>query len=172
MDDSFNLSDPTDWLQTPTPQLAHIEAALRCQICKDFYNTPMITSCSHTFCSLCIRRCLTSDGLCPLCRAPDQEVRLRRNWTVEELVDVFQVARPALIVLGKNQLVAGLEISEGKGKRKLDESLDDEPDEQNVPYVHRRKTRSQTRRVSSGQPHMVKDDLASEYEPGLSLCFF
>src|SRR5215469_15342374 len=52
-----SLPDPTDWLNTSLPSFATLESALRCQVCKDFYDTPMITSCSHTFCSLCIRRC-------------------------------------------------------------------------------------------------------------------
>ena len=45
----------------PPTHLAPVEQALRCQMFKDFFNTPMITSCSHIFCSLCTRRCLTND---------------------------------------------------------------------------------------------------------------
>lgn len=167
MDDSVAVSDSTDWLQTVTPQLAQFEAALRCQVCKDFYDTPMITSCSHTFCSLCIRRCLTTDGKCPLCRAPDQELRLRRNCTVEELVEVFQITRPALILLGKPHLPSPLEISNGKGKRSLDDSLGDQVKELGLPETRRRKLRSQNERLPSVISNAVEEDQVSKYQQGV-----
>ncbi|KAI0150692.1 DNA repair protein rad18 [Xylariaceae sp. FL1272] len=91
------VNDSTDWLSTPLPGLATVEAALRCQICKDFFKTPMLTSCNHTFCSLCIRRALASDGKCPLCRASEQEMKLRSNWSMEEVVAAFTQARPAVL---------------------------------------------------------------------------
>ena len=97
----IGLSDPTDWLDTSLTSFAALESALRCQVCKDFYDTPMITSCSHTFCSLCIRRCLSSDGKCPICRAGDQASKLRRNWSIQEVVDAFQKARPAALELAR-----------------------------------------------------------------------
>ncbi|KAF4774243.1 DNA repair protein rad18 [Colletotrichum scovillei] len=94
MADNFeDVPDSTDWLSTPLPALSAVEASLRCQVCKDFFKTPMITSCCHTFCSLCIRRALSNDGKCPLCRASDQELKLRSNWSLEEVVDSFVKAR-------------------------------------------------------------------------------
>ncbi|TDZ14722.1 Postreplication repair E3 ubiquitin-protein ligase rad18 [Colletotrichum orbiculare MAFF 240422] len=88
-----DVPDSTDWLSTPLSSLSAVEAALRCQVCKDFFKTPMLTSCSHTFCSLCIRRALSNDGKCPLCRASDQEHKLRSNWGLEEVVEAFSKAR-------------------------------------------------------------------------------
>ncbi|KAG7125797.1 Postreplication repair E3 ubiquitin-protein ligase rad18 like [Verticillium longisporum] len=92
-DDFADVPDSTDWLSTPLDGLAPVEAALRCQVCKDFYKTPMLTSCSHTFCSLCIRHALANDGRCPLCRNTDQELKLRNNWALDEIVGAFQNAR-------------------------------------------------------------------------------
>lgn len=109
MDFSFDIPDSTDWLNTPLSKVAPLESALRCQVCKDFFDNPVITSCSHTFCSLCIRRCLSSEGKCPTCRGSDQEVRLRRNWAVQELVDTFKDARADILALARAQKpVAGL----------------------------------------------------------------
>ncbi|KAJ5947215.1 DNA repair protein (RadR) [Penicillium verhagenii] len=102
MENSHEITDSTDWLDTPLKLLAPLESALRCQVCKDFYDTPMITSCSHTFCSLCIRRCLSSDGRCPACREGDQVLKLRRNWAVQELLNTFNTARPAVLELARN----------------------------------------------------------------------
>ncbi|KAL9120785.1 MAG: hypothetical protein Q9187_002660 [Circinaria calcarea] len=154
---SYDVADPSDWLKTPVAPLGPVEAALRCQVCKDFYNTPMITSCSHTFCSLCIRRCLTTDGKCPSCRAPDQELRLRRNWVVEELVDAFKTARPIILQLGQDLMGAKDSRSTPPQKRKLGDTDfgDDEP-----CSTSRRKTRSQSRR--SPKPIRAADDHPGE----------
>lgn len=171
MDNSFDVTDPTDWLRTRTPQLNQVEVGLRCQVCKDFFNTPMITSCSHTFCSLCIRRCLTNDGKCPICRAPDQEVKLRRNCTVEELVTFFKLARPSLIQLGGNIEATNAEFLQGKAKRRLDNSDGNQCEKIEERCARRRKTRSQLGKSSeflhSGSTVTTEDDLNSEDQPGL-----
>ncbi|KFA48783.1 hypothetical protein S40293_01578 [Stachybotrys chartarum IBT 40293] len=96
-----DVSDPTDWLTTPLTAVAAVEAALRCKVCKDFFKTPMTTTCLHTFCSVCIRRALVSDGRCPLCRASEQELKLRKNWSLEEAVEAFVSARPAMLELAR-----------------------------------------------------------------------
>src|SRR5271163_4049300 len=111
---SASVPDSTDWISTPLRALFPVESALRCQVCKDFFNTPMITSCSHTFCSLCIRRYLSQEGKCPTCRSADQENKLRRNWVVEELVLGFVGSRDNLLGWAK-----GLDDSEdGQERRK------------------------------------------------------
>ncbi|KAI1491272.1 hypothetical protein F5X96DRAFT_668883 [Biscogniauxia mediterranea] len=118
--DTFeNVTDSTDWLSTPLSGLSAVEAALRCQVCKDFYRTPMLTSCNHTFCSICIRRALSSDGKCPLCRASDQETKLRSNWSMEEVVAAFTHARPAVLDFAQKPPVAAMP-RERSPKRKLD----------------------------------------------------
>lgn len=99
---SDDVPDSTDWLSTPLSGFAAVEAALRCQVCKDFYKTPMITSCSHTFCSICIRRALSNDGKCPMCRSTEQELKLRSNWSMEETVEAFTKARVTALSLARN----------------------------------------------------------------------
>ncbi|OKP13362.1 Postreplication repair E3 ubiquitin-protein ligase rad18 [Penicillium subrubescens] len=103
MEQSFDLPDSTDWLGTPLSLLAPLESSLRCQVCKDFFDTPVITSCSHTFCSLCIRRCLSTEGKCPTCRSGDQELKLRRNWLVQEILEAFKNARESALTLAKKE---------------------------------------------------------------------
>lgn len=137
-DEQCDVSDSTDWLGTPLAGLAPVDAALRCQVCKDFYKTPMITSCSHTFCSLCIRRCLANDGKCPACRATEQETKLRSNWALEGLVDEFLGARSATLAHARAQ---SSYIGYSSPKRKVEE-LDLEGEEQDEP---RKRTRSSHR---------------------------
>ncbi|KXJ89170.1 hypothetical protein Micbo1qcDRAFT_189734 [Microdochium bolleyi] len=100
--DDQDITDPTDWLGTPLASLVSVESALRCQVCKDFYKTPMLTSCNHTFCSACIRRALLDEGKCPLCRKGDQESKLRSNWSILDAVQAFMSARPALVQVARN----------------------------------------------------------------------
>jgi E3 ubiquitin-protein ligase RAD18 len=164
-DDLFDVSDSTDWLGSPLASLAPIEASLRCQVCKDFYKTPMITSCSHTFCSLCIRRCLANDGKCPACRTTEQENKLRSNWAIEGLVEDFIKARPALLSHSQKQLIFSEPHSP---KRKVEEA---ELDGQ-WPDLPRKKTRSSTR--LSARPHErdnvvildAVEDEDDDYQPG------
>ncbi|KAL5627910.1 hypothetical protein BROUX41_002658 [Berkeleyomyces rouxiae] len=98
-----DIPDATDWLGTCVPALGAVEAAMRCEVCKDFYKTPMLTSCSHTFCSLCIRRVLRDTSKCPLCSAPDQEMKLRKCPVLEDTVDAFTRARLPLMQFCKEK---------------------------------------------------------------------
>lgn len=120
---NHDVPDSTDWLSTPLPGLAAVESALRCEVCKDFYKTPMMTSCFHTFCSLCIRRALSNDGKCPLCRATDQQPRLRSNWAMEETVEAFVKARTATLDLARSRNEAS-SVPKRKAKDKSDETND------------------------------------------------
>ncbi|KAF2816280.1 DNA repair protein rad18 [Mytilinidion resinicola] len=168
------VEDPTDWLNTSLSSFEPLEAALRCQVCKEFYDTPMITTCSHTFCSLCIRRCFNSDGKCPTCRASDQADKLRRNWVVQELVDTFKAARPAALKLA--QAKAGTEDEEterAKRKRKLDQTDIEEDDIGETRRPRRtRRSRSAVDGISQEEPIEVDDSGDEDYDPeeGTTLC--
>lgn len=169
MDQTFDLPDSTDWLTTPLSLVAPLESALRCQVCKDFFDNPVITSCSHTFCSLCIRRCLSTEGKCPACRSSDQELKLRRNWAVQELVEAFQNARPNVLDLARKAAARGSDTEEGESeepapkKRKV-EAVDG-------PAAEGVRTRSQTRGIGSQEDpvaiEVIEDSNDDEYVPGV-----
>lgn len=145
MPDPYDLSDSSDWLPTPLAALAPLDSSLRCQVCKDFFTTPMITSCSHTFCSLCIRRYLSQEGKCPACREPDQEVKLRRNCAVEEMVVHFTTSRENLLVFAKNAEARRDEIAEAERPKKRRKVAAAEPI---TNGLERRSTRSQSKRTA------------------------
>lgn len=170
MEQTFDLPDSTDWLETPLSLVSPLESSLRCQVCKDFFDNPVITSCSHTFCSLCIRRCLSTEGKCPACRSSDQELKLRRNWAVQELVEAFQNARPSMLELARKAANSRLDGGYVTGqpaakKRKVDQ--EDGPDASGSEWI---RTRSQSRRGNSqAEPVVVdaiEDDQDKEYIPG------
>jgi len=126
-DDAYDVSDSTDWLETPLSSLTAVDSALRCQVCKDFYTTPMITSCAHTFCSLCIRRCLSNDGKCPACRTNDQELKLRFNGAMEELVQAFVKARPEVLEFARKPVVVSRSTSPKRSREEAGFEDNEEP---------------------------------------------
>lgn len=159
------LEDSTDWLGTPLATLHGVEGALRCQVCKEFYKTPMITSCAHTFCSICIRHCLQADGKCPACRAAQQELHLRNNYTVEELVEAFQAARSSALEFARTASQTTIQASP---KRKRSISSQD-----TVEGVrHSKRTRSSSRRLvaqaqTTHEPIIVDENVEDEdFQPG------
>ncbi|KAF3483314.1 postreplication repair E3 ubiquitin-protein ligase rad18 [Arthroderma uncinatum] len=184
MDRNFDIPDSTDWAVTPLPEVGHFESALRCQICKDFFDTPVITSCCHTFCSLCIRRCLSAEGRCPVCRSNDQELKLRRNWAVGELVESFKAARPSILDFARKNTIRTTLVSrpgsednaEGPAskRRRIDSSA--AADSASTSDTARR-TRSQARKSENGaraedEPIVIQDSADDEdYEPGMNLRF-
>lgn len=180
--DSFDVPDSTDWLETPLSLLAPLESSLRCQVCKDFFNNPVITSCSHTFCSLCIRRCLSSEGKCPVCRSSDQELKLRRNWAVQEFVETFQNARQSVLDLARKEAAR---LKDGDSairepspkKRKVDRVGVRE--EVTVVQASPRRTRTRSQRTKNDAPNQEpvvqktieliedsQDEGEEEYVPG------
>ena len=152
-----DVADSTDWLATPLSGLAPLESGLRCQVCKDFFTTPMITSCSHTFCSLCIRRYLSQEGRCPACREPDQEMKLRRNWTVEELVAHFTQSRDAILAYARQPPPEqqNHELERPKKRRKV---------EPKTNGAGRRSTRSQSRKIAVSASQASQEPLSTQEE--------
>lgn len=158
--DSFDVSDPSDWLTTPLPCLVAVEAGLRCQVCKDFYKTPMLTSCNHTFCSLCIRRALSNDGKCPLCRANEQEIRLRSNWSMEEVVGAFTKARPDVLKFAQKPTTP-IPQNVDLPKRRLENGAAEEPRE---PKRLRSSARLSATRGAQAASEMAREE-ADVWQP-------
>lgn len=146
MDSAYDIPDATDWLNTPLAALLELENALHCQICKEFYDTPMITSCSHTFCSKCIRTSLSADGKCPACRTADQANKLRNNWQLQEVVNTFLAARPQALKVARQEREEENRRRSSKRKRAVLES-DDIAEAEPAG----RTTRAKSRRIAASQ---------------------
>lgn len=171
----FDIPNSTDWLETPLSLVSPLESSLRCQVCKDFFNNPVITSCSHTFCSLCIRRCLSTEGKCPVCRSSDQELKLRRNWAVQEIVDSFRNARPGMLSLAKHPVdgrkVKGDDNPDGPTPKKRRLNLG-ETGEESSPVESRTtrlQSRSLRRRAQVAPAEVIEDSGDEDFVPGTLL---
>ncbi|KAG7844156.1 hypothetical protein KL941_004105 [Ogataea angusta] len=92
-----SITDPSDWADTSFPNLSKLDSLLRCHICKDFLRAPVLTSCDHVFCSVCIRRSLESDKKCPLCHEETYESKLRKVLLLDEISTWFTRNRPELL---------------------------------------------------------------------------
>ncbi|KAB5572102.1 hypothetical protein GE09DRAFT_657574 [Coniochaeta sp. 2T2.1] len=155
---NHDVPDSTDWLNTPLSGLMSVEQAFRCHVCKDFYDSPMLTSCNHTFCSLCIRRCLAVDGKCPLCRKADQESRLRGNWALREAVDSFKECRASILDFAKRPVS---NTTAASPKRRAMEIEDSDYEEAPSPKRTRRSTRSTRSRGAEAATAMSREEIES-----------
>ncbi|XP_023722803.1 E3 ubiquitin-protein ligase RAD18 isoform X2 [Cryptotermes secundus] len=76
-------------LQNELPVIRDLDALLRCGICYEYMKTSMITTCSHNYCSLCIRKSLMYKSQCPACFAEAFEYQLRNNRILDDIIEVF-----------------------------------------------------------------------------------
>lgn len=109
------VQDPHDFPPPDVaPGLRQLDEALRCEICGDLYDAPMLLNCGHSFCSVvrnahfvsgqyltvsfidqCLRGTLTEHQQCPKCRQSATEVHMRKNIAVENAVKAWSAARCA-----------------------------------------------------------------------------
>ncbi len=165
---SFDVPDSTDWLGTPLAGLMQVEQAFRCHVCKDLYNSPMITSCNHTFCSICIRRCLSVDGKCPLCRALDQESKLRGNWALREAVDAFSKSRDAMLLFARTPVT----VATPKSPKRKAAELESASQETAGSKRPRMTTRSSKAKAAEATAAIMREEIdvpeseeMADYEP-------
>ena len=127
----------------------------------------MITSCSHTFCSLCIRRYLSQEGKCPACREQDQEIKLRRNWVVEELVTNFKDLRRGVLEFAQNAAnhAANTETESERPKKRRKIAM-----EPQANGMEKRSTRSQSKRITSQTSQLsamsTQEEIAASEDEG------
>lgn len=83
------ITDPSDWSNSRFPQLGELDSYLRCQICKEFFKAPVVTTCGHVFCSVCIRRSLSKSNICPVCLEETYESGLRKVLLLDNICKWF-----------------------------------------------------------------------------------
>ncbi|GAA6057691.1 hypothetical protein JCM3770_003847 [Rhodotorula araucariae] len=82
------------------PSLAGVDHALRCPICAELFTAPVIlTACSHSFDSRCLRHYLATHKRCPACFLETTEDRIRVNLALQTTVQAWKDARADLLRL-------------------------------------------------------------------------
>ncbi|XP_041281810.1 E3 ubiquitin-protein ligase RAD18 [Onychostruthus taczanowskii] len=80
--------------------LQAVDDLLRCGICFDYFSIAVIIpQCSHSYCSLCIRKSLSYKTQCPTCCVAVSESDLKNNRILDDLVKSFNSARQQLLQL-------------------------------------------------------------------------
>ncbi|PLW42909.1 hypothetical protein PCANC_17756 [Puccinia coronata f. sp. avenae] len=112
--------------------LSTLDSTLRCPVCKELYQAPVIIhiqKCCHTFCSSCIRTCFNNNsnnhkigatGLggvgnsqrCPICKVEAQEEKIKPVPTLESAVICWEDAREEIF-----KLIARAQASESQLKQ-------------------------------------------------------
>lgn len=130
----MNPTDSSEWLSTKLLKLSQLDSLQRCLICKDFLQAPVITSCNHTFCSICIRQHLQNVSSCPLCKAEQFESNLKRVILLEEIVSCYKLLRSDLLTLLQKQSTDETGDSKKSPDSKIEvvEIPDEEPSNQNA----------------------------------------
>ncbi|ORZ17175.1 hypothetical protein BCR42DRAFT_414074 [Absidia repens] len=91
------IDDPLDF---KAGELQTLDENLRCPICKEFYDTAMILStCSHSFCAICIRRSLAAEQCCPKCRTPSHDSKLHNNYDLDNVIHAWKLSRKIILDL-------------------------------------------------------------------------
>ncbi|CAH1400351.1 unnamed protein product [Nezara viridula] len=86
----------TNW-PSEFSELKKLEGILHCPICYEYINTCMITSCSHNFCSVCIRKYLQFKNQCPTCSEETYAGDLRKNRPLDEIVTIYTDVKERLL---------------------------------------------------------------------------
>jgi len=115
--DSTDVQDPTDFPPASTaPGLRALDSTLRCNICQELYEAPVVLTCGHCFCSLvrvtvpisaphlitkppflqCARTQLGEKPTCPTCWKETTIISFRVNLAMEQAVTAWKDARHVL----------------------------------------------------------------------------
>ena len=97
-------------------------------------------------------------------------MKLRSNAIIQELVDVFQTARPVVLQLGQEVKATRDGLLQRANKRKLEDTDIEDDEKVDKPYNGRRKTRSQQQsNPSVVEPNMdqaLGGETDSDSQPG------
>ncbi|KAL9550312.1 hypothetical protein MBANPS3_004785 [Mucor bainieri] len=165
MDDGFD--DPSDFNAT---ELSTLDEHLRCPICKEIFDATMLLStCSHSFCALCIRRSLSTEQICPKCRKPAYESNLIHNYDLDNVVRQWRDSRKFLIALERAATAPKQQLAIHSAPASFDDDDDDDDDafsddfmptisssspssHTNVTTSTRRSTRLSSQMITSASP--------------------
>ncbi|GAA5845288.1 hypothetical protein JCM11251_006389 [Rhodosporidiobolus azoricus] len=96
-DTAAQLDDPTEF---HAPSLRALDHSLRCSLCQELFTAPvLLTACSHSFDSLCVREHLAETKRCPICHVEANEDRIKPVHQLEEAVRLWKTARADILAL-------------------------------------------------------------------------
>ncbi|KAH9484088.1 Postreplication repair E3 ubiquitin-protein ligase rad18 [Psilocybe cubensis] len=154
---SEDVPDPTDFPpQAIAPGLRTLDGSFRCDICGELYDGPVTIACGHCFCSACIRNCLLNKQECPTCRKSANEVHIRPNPVLEDVISAWKEARPFVLGLTKRETErVGEKEASRKRKRSSENPSSSSSIPGNTPGPSNRDISSPTRTLKAKSPSKV-----------------
>jgi E3 ubiquitin-protein ligase RAD18 len=107
------------------------------------------------------------DGKCPLCRALDQESKLRGNWALREAVDAFVKSRDAIMQFATTPVTVSTPRSPKRKAKELEEPMQEGQNKR--PRMTTRSSKAKAAEANAGLMREEVDVAESEdtpdYEP-------
>ncbi|XP_028848200.1 zinc-binding protein A33-like [Denticeps clupeoides] len=71
------------------------EEDLSCPVCCDIFKDPLLLSCSHSICKVCLQKCWESKGSrkCPVCRRRSSTEYPTLNLALKNLCEIFSIEK-------------------------------------------------------------------------------
>eukprot|EP01012_Entosiphon_sulcatum_P007553 TRINITY_DN13868_c0_g1_i1.p1 TRINITY_DN13868_c0_g1~~TRINITY_DN13868_c0_g1_i1.p1 ORF type:complete len:507 (-),score=76.80 TRINITY_DN13868_c0_g1_i1:3-1523(-) len=92
------MTEEIEDYEWPIAGMGELVAALQCPICKEELKCSLLLpTCSHTFCSLCIRRALEYQEQCPKCKAPATAAQLVPNRLADEIASSIAAVQRSFV---------------------------------------------------------------------------
>lgn len=60
---------------------------LKCPICLDLFTNPIIDTCGHTFCSICIKKHLKNNTMCPISKFEISNINFIKNLSLQSFIN-------------------------------------------------------------------------------------
>ena len=115
-EDSF--PDISWHLKQQVPEIKNLTLLFECSICHEHFKNPVLVgSCSHNFCSLCIRKYLLYKQQCPSCFAPVHDADLKPNKILNEAAEIISRMIPSMEALARKAPSTNLPLKSPKLKK-------------------------------------------------------
>lgn len=165
--DSMDVQDPTDFPPASTaPGLRALDSTLRCNICQELYEAPVVLTCGHCFCSLCARTQLGEKPTCPTCWKETTISSFRVNLAMEQAVTAWKDARPYVLRMVKEALKAQTMASESPRPSKRRKPNPHSADVlSSLASPQRKSARSRTPSTPKGRPNHDVDSSDDDITP-------
>jgi hypothetical protein len=149
--------------------LSQVSRVLQCEICAAAFQCAMMLPCGHVFCSACIRRALTYQELCPVCKQPhiaSQLTPVRRLDAVRDLLhNLGALVSSALATASATATATATASSKPKKTRSRqlkradddDEAYNDDEDD-NDDDAEQHSSRRSSRQAASIDVDVASDD--------------
>ncbi|XVF72060.1 hypothetical protein PTKIN_Ptkin12aG0091000 [Pterospermum kingtungense] len=103
------------------PWVLHLQKLgleLRCPLCLNLFNRPLLFPCDHLFCDSCIVRSTEFGSECPICKAQSADRDLRHVTSMENIVGIYRSLDAAFSANLSHSLNDGVDKNDKRSMQK------------------------------------------------------